>query len=575
MIIDEIISLCCKQDVKTWSFANKAIVKFIPAKKYTVIVPDSEITLFKEISDKKFIVHPESLFSTNFKEIVFNHFPNHQHEHVKWYLQQFIKLEALIRLKENTNAVLWDGDTVPLEPINFFDKHGKVHFFVGTENHCPYFETLTKLLGIEKQVTHSFISQSFPIKSEWIHELKTVIEIRSGKPWFEAILDAINYSNSNAFSEYETMGNFIAHKYPSEISFSYEPWLRLGNSKIGDVGLLNSSTALKKLVQYKYVSFEKWDRAKPTFFKVTVPFFIECTLKPLLSKFLNNRTIKGIHQWYLQNMGILIIDGGVGIFSCCTVRLESILKYYNTHHITPKVVDSSDQFSLYKKNDNENISRDFFTERDDLEIQWSGKPIKVTASLDEQQFSNYQEICYADVTPFIQKYFSPSKLITSTVAQLQASSGIDYDNTCVIRFRGTDKEEETVQPEFEEVLNKALEIQAKNPLIRFAVQTDDPEFRKFIYYSLGEQCFEVESTSWESWSGNKDYIDFYACIYLLSKCKYIITTSGNGELWMMLFRGHSEGVIQYLEHKELIYGIPNKSFKPNQTSFWIGRTPLG
>ena len=193
----------------------------------------------------------------------------------------------------------------------------------------------------------------------------------------------------------------------------------------------------------------------------------------------------------------------------------------------------------------------------------------MTESSDEQQFSNYHEICFTALTPFVQKYFSPSKLIVSTVAQLQASSKIDHENTCVIRYRGTDKEAETVQPSFDQVLEKALLIQAKHPSIRFAIQSDDQEFRDFIYNFLGEHCFEVESTSWEGWSGKKDYIDFYACIYLLSKCKYIITTSGNGELWMMLFRGHSEGVIQYLEHKEVVYGIPNKSFKPEKISHWI------
>ena len=569
MKIDQIISLCCKQDIKTWLFANKAIVKFIPAKQYTVIVPESEVLLFQEISDKKFIVQSESFFSNNFKKAIFKHIPIHQHEHANWYFQQFIKLEALNRLEENVSAVLWDGDTVPLEPINFVDDKGVFRYFVGTENHGPYFETLKKLLNIEKQVAHSFISQSFPVKSEWVHEFINRIEFESGKPWLEAILGAINFSNSNAFSEYETLGNFIAKNYPNEISFSHEPWLRLGNSKIGDVKLLSSSTALKKLSSYKYVSFEKWDRAKPIFLKVSLPLFIEGTLKPLLSKFLKYKTIYSIYQKYLQNKGILKIDGGVGIFSCCTVRLEKILKHFNHLHSTPIVVDSSNQFALYKEKENENISRDLFAEKDDIDIQWYGKPIKVTEAPHEQQFSNYHEICFTVLTPFIEKYFSPSKLITSTVAQLQASSKIDYENTCVIRFRGTDKIEETVQPRFDEVLNKALAVQANHPLIRFAIQTDDQEFRDFIYNHLGDRCFEVETSPWEGWTGNKDYIDFFACIYMLSKCKYIITTSGNGELWMMLFRGHSEGVIQYLEHKEVVYGIPNKSFKPGKISHWI------
>jgi len=569
MKLDAIISLCCKKDAKTWSFANKAIIKYIPAKQYTVIVPDSDVILFEKISDQKFIVKPESLFSKKFQQVIADRLPSHEYEHISWYLQQFIKLELLDQLNENTNAVLWDGDTVPLEPINFIENDGKLLYFTGTENHHPYFETIKKLLDIDRQVSHSFISQSFPIKSQWFQEFKKTIENRSGSSWYEAIIDAINFSHSNAFSEYETLGNFIAKQHPGEISFSHDPWLRLGNSLIGDIRLIKSSGAQQKLAPYKYVSFEKWDRAKPTFFKVTLPLLNQKIIKPGLNKPLKNRSINNFYEKLLQNRGTLTINNGVGIFSCCTVRLESVLKYFNLHHTTPKVVDSSNQFSFYKETVDENISKDLFAQRDDIRIEWHGKPIQVTKALDEQQFSNYQEICYRELSPFIQKYFSPSKLIINAVSQLEASSKIDHRNTCVIRYRGTDKEAETVQPKFVEILTKALAIQAKHPSIHFAIQTDDQEFRKFIYRSLGDCCFEVETTTWEGWSGNKDYIDFYASIFLLSKCKYIITTSGNGELWMMLFRGNANGVFQYLQHKEIVYGLPNKSFNPDQTSFWI------
>lgn len=569
MKIDQIISLCCKQDALTWSIANKAIIKFIPAKQYTVIVPDSDLLLFEEISDQKFIVKPESIFSKKFQKYISDRLPSGEHEHASWYLQQFIKLELLDQLNENTNAVLWDGDTVPLEPINFIDDDGKLRYFVGTENHHPYFATIKKLFNIDKQVSHSFISQSFPIKSEWFQEFKRVIENRSGRIWYEAVIDAINFTHSNAFSEYETLGNFIANQYSSEISFSDDPWLRLGNSLIGDIRLIHSSSAQKKLAPYKYASFEKWDRAKPAFLKVTLPIFHQKIIEPSLNKFFKYRFTNNFYMKLLQLKGTLKINSGVGIFSCCTVRLECILGYFNLHHKTPKIVDSSNQFVFYKNNINENISEDLFAQRDDIKIDWRGRPILVTKSLDEQQFSNYQEICFREISPFIQKYFSPSKLILSKVELLKKASMIDYDNTCVIRFRGTDKEAETVQPSFNSVLEKALTIQAKYPSIRFAIQTDDQEFRSFIFRSLGDCCFEVETSNWKGWSGNKDYIDFYASIFLLSKCKYIITTSGNGELWMMLFRGHAEGVSQYLEHKEFVYGIPNRSFNPGKTSYWI------
>jgi hypothetical protein len=570
-MIDEIISLCCKQDAKTWTIANKAIIKYIPAAKYTLVVPDSELEIFQRITNPKFNIQPESRYAKDIKGPLLKLLPQSRHSQSHWYLQQFIKLEILNQLGTNKIVVLWDGDTVPLQPINFINEDGLLNYFTGSENHKPYFETIRKLLGIDRQVQHSFISQSFPIKTQWFQEFKNFIESRWGKSWFEAILETINFTNSNAFSEYETLGTFITHKHREEICFSDEPWFRLGNSLIGHVSLIHTSTSLAKLAQYQYVSFEKWDRAKPTFFKVTLPFFYRNFIRSILLKLLSNKIIDNLYHTVLQWKGTLRIDGGVGIFSCCTVRLESILQYYNRYHATPKLLDCSAQFSFYKENDDEDISKDLFAQRDDISIEWNGFPVSVTRSSVEQQFSNYREICYAELLPFIQKYFSPSQLITRAVRHLELSSKIDYENTCVIRYRGTDKADETVQPPFTEILRKALDLKSKQPNLRFAIQTDDAKFRSFIFDALVDDCFTVEKTTWSGWDGHKDYIDFYASIMLLSKCKYIITTSGNGELWMMLFRGNANGVYQYLQHKEFIYGKPNKSYKPGSTSLWLSK----
>lgn len=290
---------------------------------------------------------------------------------------------------------------------------------------------------------------------------------------------------------------------------------------------------------------------------------------PVFQRLKKNKLFGYLYKHYQLSKGILEINAGVGIFSCCTVRLEEILTYYNTQHSTPKLVDCHEQFKFYKDGLETDISQDLFAVRNDVSIKWDGKPVTITDSLDEQQFSNYQELNFKEISPFIEKYFSPTQIVLDAITDLGAASKIDYDNTCVIRFRGTDKEAETVQPTFDEILSKALALKSINPTLRFAIQTDDSKFRSYIFDALGENCFTVEKTLWAGWDGNKDYIDFYASIMLLSHCKYLITTSGNGELWMMLFRGHTNGVYQYLQHKELVYGKRNKSYKSGQTSFWI------
>ena len=41
-------------------------------------------------------------------------------------------------------------------------------------------------------------------------------------------------------------------------------------------------------------------------------------------------------------------------------------------------------------------------------------------------------------------------------------------------------------------------------------------------------------------------INFLATVYIASQCLRLVTHSGNGGLWACIYRGHSDGVHQYL-----------------------------
>ena len=50
---------------------------------------------------------------------------------------------------------------------------------------------------------------------------------------------------------------------------------------------------------------------------------------------------------------------------------------------------------------------------------------------------------------------------------------------------------------------------------------------------------------------------------------FIICTSGNVSLWIILFRGHNKNIHQYLSPKEYIYDVKNKDFDINNKLFWL------
>ena len=67
----------------------------------------------------------------------------------------------------------------------------------------------------------------------------------------------------------------------------------------------------------------------------------------------------------------------------------------------------------------------------------------------------------------------------------------------------------------------------------------------------------------------EDILWFLASMLIISKTKYIVCTSGNGELWLSLFRGHAENVYQYLNPKDNIYGIQNFAYTGPKSDYFL------
>ena len=54
------------------------------------------------------------------------------------------------------------------------------------------------------------------------------------------------------------------------------------------------------------------------------------------------------------------ITHNAGFFSCCSVKLSNIVDFINIYKKLPDHVDSSAQFSWYKKIPNKDITFDYF-----------------------------------------------------------------------------------------------------------------------------------------------------------------------------------------------------------------------
>jgi len=279
--ISQLISVCCLKDIEAWQITSNFMVRNIAANEYRVIVPDREIAEFQKKSPSQFKIIGESRYTDQFKDRLLNLLPQDKKSQFGWYLQQFIKLHAIKDNAADAVVLIWDADTAPINQLEFINPEGKLIYYTSTENHEPYFQTIRKLTGLNKIVSFSFIAQCFPVKVSWLNELCSELEKKFKMSWIEALLSQIDFANPNSFSEYETLGTFISHHHADQVIYSDRPWWRLGNTLLNHVAFLSSKKATELSKQYDFISFEKWERAKPYFIKVSIPYFFKIYLPSL------------------------------------------------------------------------------------------------------------------------------------------------------------------------------------------------------------------------------------------------------------------------------------------------------
>ena len=132
----------------------------------------------------------------------------------------------------------------------------------------------------------------------------------------------------------------------------------------------------------------------------------------------------------VQNDSICIQRGlNAGFFASCQIRLMSIVHYFNTYKCIPSSVDSSQQFILYKKTIEDDITKDFFKSID--------IPIDYTSHIRLcKQDDCLDQITYDSILPFITKYFTPSDHLIELMHQLIHTYNITPENCIGVYYRG-------------------------------------------------------------------------------------------------------------------------------------------
>jgi hypothetical protein len=260
-------------------------------------------------------------------------------------------------------------------------------------------------------------------------------------------------------------------------------------------------------------------------------------------------------------MAELTIAHNAGFFSCCSVQLHEIICFFNTHKRLPSSVDSSDVFGSYKVNYNdskEDISKLLFDYMSSQNIEFDN----IIDYSHYNQYKPYNKLDLNKINPFIEKYFSPTKEVSDYIDFLEQKYNIDYDNTASVFYRGNDKVTETVLGSYSEYFSKCQEIYNKNNNIKFLIQTDELEFRDEFKNNFANSFFLEEMPCINK---NTDFAIHHiikprerlkfaqkilSTTIIVSKCKHLVTHSGNCGMWAVLFRGNVKNVHQLLLHSD-------------------------
>jgi len=277
-----------------------------------------------------------------------------------------------------------------------------------------------------------------------------------------------------------------------------------------------------------------------------------------------------------------------GFFSCCSMRLDDIITFFNKYKLLPIKVDSSNQFEWYKndkndnndnndKNDNndnndKNNNNDNNDKNDDITFEYfeyyrnvNIYPIyknNINYFGATDQFTNYKDLDYVSICPFVEKYFTPSLIIKNTISNLEIKYKInDYTKICVLFYRGNDKVTETNLCSYDDIIQQATKIFNNNNNIKFLIQSDETEFinavtdifpQNSFYFKDEIRHMEKQNTTVDIKFKQTNHIfsKYYLAItIIMSKCNYIICGSGNCSIWIMLYRGNANNVYQFLNDK--------------------------
>ncbi len=265
-----------------------------------------------------------------------------------------------------------------------------------------------------------------------------------------------------------------------------------------------------------------------------------------------------------DNKLVIMSTPNSNFYSSSSIILYGLMSFCCLMKKEPEILETTGLYIKYNPCFEE-IYTHLFKKNNDYMIDNETICMLQNYTIDDGQFKNYKTLNYELFNKFIKKYFNPSDEINSIISKIENIyiQQYNYENICTLFYRGCDKSTETTICDYDEIIKKAKELMVSNPNIVFLLQSDEIEFIermslefKNSFYFSSEFSIPIKKNTYinnvEPFTREHNYIygkNFLAITVVMSRCKYIICTTGNCSIWITFFRGNANNVHQFLHDK--------------------------
>jgi hypothetical protein len=243
----------------------------------------------------------------------------------------------------------------------------------------------------------------------------------------------------------------------------------------------------------------------------------------------------------------LYITHNAGFFSCTSVALNSIVRE------PPLSVSARFGMRLYKPHLFSDPWSHYFMKPDLTNVKLPKIDQSTPPPLD-WWWRKYSELPLSETQLYLLAYFRPSSRVLAKVEEVLDQFDLDYSKIIGVHYRGTDKAQELDTIEVDFYFHELDQILAIEPDHRILLQTDDYAIVGSFLRRYGDRVVIIDHPIKSSegvglhYLGKRnpveDTIQYLSIILILSKCDYLITHTGNGALWEVLYRGSDFRVTQ-------------------------------